>query len=159
MFASGVADPNWQAIGEAIQRRRAVLGLHVEQICRIADVSQSTWEQLEAGKRPLPGGGSAPPNPRPATIGRIARGLSVPVAALQDLIAGDLTALDGFPLLPHAPKGITAEPRLTASGYKSSEAKALSGFGVEELPEEDQEAVRVMVRQLRRARGLPEDPP
>jgi transcriptional regulator with XRE-family HTH domain len=53
---------------------------------------------------------------------------------------------------------ITAESRVSGKGFKSSEAKAHSGIGLEELPADDQEQVLALVRRLRRANGLPEEP-
>lgn len=134
------ADPYsaWSALGVFIAKRRTDLGLSVEAASKLAGTSDTSWRQLESGKRRLAGGEVAPPNPRRDLLGRVARALRVSIDDLDDVMSGARRADDttGLDLLTHT----------AADGV----------IDVRGLPAEDVEMIEQQVRRLRRIHGLDE---
>jgi transcriptional regulator with XRE-family HTH domain len=80
------------ALGLAIARGRAALGLSQEQIAAKAGLSTLTWRKLESGlsNERSRNRAETPANPKLKTLAKVAQALGVPVAELLPPMAPDL---------------------------------------------------------------------
>ena len=104
-FSEGdVDEAAWKAFGEWIEQRREHAGLTVGELAERAGVSRVWLQVLRKGGRRIEGEWR-PPNPKSASLARVARALDVPVE--------EMFARAGRDAAPQPPERRARRPPLT----------------------------------------------